>query len=140
VAVTKAWRVECILGRGKFGEVQLQIQDRDGDLRTVMVVHLHRHGTCGTECMIAVESKPSNAIVYFVGAQFVVTQMADPYIKYITRSLLSARSTSRSPYRSDLRIPYQSRKASRQDLRNTQYVDIEIPQKNRVPMQAQSGS
>jgi hypothetical protein len=39
VPVTKAWRIEKILGHGSFGEVQLQVQDREpGSKRAVKVI------------------------------------------------------------------------------------------------------
>jgi hypothetical protein len=38
-AVTKIWRTERVLGRGTFGEVHLQVQDKDpGSKRAVKVI------------------------------------------------------------------------------------------------------
>ena len=38
VAVTKIWRTERVLGHGTFGEVQLQVQDKDPESKRAVKV------------------------------------------------------------------------------------------------------
>lgn len=51
VAVTKIWRIERVLGRGTFGEVQLQVQDREPELRRAVKVIPTRERMSGVECV-----------------------------------------------------------------------------------------
>jgi hypothetical protein len=38
VAVTKIWRTKCVLNRGTFGEVHLQVQDKDPESKRAVKV------------------------------------------------------------------------------------------------------
>lgn len=50
VAVTKIWRTERILGRGAFGEVQLQVQDKDPESKRALKVIPTRERMSNAEC------------------------------------------------------------------------------------------
>jgi hypothetical protein len=49
-AVTKIWRTECVLGRGAFGEVHLQVQDKDAQSKRALKVIPTRGRMSSVEC------------------------------------------------------------------------------------------
>jgi hypothetical protein len=51
VAVTKIWRIERVLGRGAFGEVQLQVQDREPEARRAVKVIPTDGRMSGVDCL-----------------------------------------------------------------------------------------
>jgi hypothetical protein len=61
-ALTKIWRTDRVLGRGTYGEVELQVQDRDEEKRAVKVIPTRGRMTssdCLRELMALVEfTKP----------------------------------------------------------------------------------
>lgn len=50
VLVTKIWRTERVLGRGTFGEVHLQVQDREPELRRAVKVILTHGRMSDVDC------------------------------------------------------------------------------------------
>ena len=55
-AVTKIWRTDRILGRGTYGEVELQIQDRDEDSKRAVKVIRTRGRVSSSDCSRELEA------------------------------------------------------------------------------------